>query len=117
MWLCATDRRCALVRASPARPNALAGRDVAICGGQASVSAGVCAILVRIRPKPQLHSSLNPQSQCGIAYGTVRLGCHGNEAIDHTFSLEIKARFVKEVWRINTSRHIQRCEVTSIAYF
>ncbi len=84
------------VSVDPAQPYALAGRDMAICGGQASGSAGVCAILVRIWPKLRLNSSLNPSSQCGSAYGTVWPGCDGNIAIDRNFSLKIKARFVKE---------------------
>lgn len=94
MWLCATNCGCVL-SARPARPRALAGSGVAICGGQASVSAGVRVILVRIWPKLRLNSSLNPRSQCGIAYGTVWLGCDGNVAIDRTFNLETGARFVK----------------------
>ena len=70
----------------PARPRALAGRDVAICGGQASVSAGeengqsfdLIHLLIRL-------------SQCGIAYGTLWLGCDGNAAADRTLSLKMKS--------------------------
>lgn len=39
---------------------------------------------------------LSVASQCGVAYGAVWLGCDENAAIDRTFSVEIKARFVSE---------------------
>lgn len=77
----------------------------------------VSVILVRIWLKLRLNSSLNPPSQCAIAYGTVRLGCDGNVAIGRTFNLKIKARFLKRGRRINTSKKIQRSEVTSITFF
>lgn len=104
VWLC--------VSVCPARPDALAERDMAICGGQASVSAGVCVILVRIWPELPLNSSLNPPSQCGVAHGTVRLHWDRNAAID-----QHKSEVSERGGRIKTSKRIQRSEVTSIAYF
>lgn len=90
LWMC--------VSVCPARPPALAGR---INGHMwrpgVHLSVGVCVILVRIWPKLRLNSSLNPLSQCGIAYGPVWLGGDGNVAIDRTLSLNTKAsEFVKE---------------------
>lgn len=53
-------------------------RDVAICGSQAAVSAGVCDTGEDMAKAPRLNSSLNPPSQCAVAYGALRLGCDGN---------------------------------------
>lgn len=80
----------------PAQPHALAGRDVAICGSQAAVSAGVCDTGEDMAKAPRLNSSLNPPSQCAVAYGALRLGCDGNVAIGCAFNLEIKARFFEK---------------------
>lgn len=100
VWLCATNCRCVFSVCVRFGLMPWLRRDVAICMGQATVSAGACVILVRTRPKLWLNSSLNPQSQCGTAYGLTWMGCDRNTAIDRPFSLktvkETKARFVKE---------------------
>lgn len=73
----------------PAGPRALAGTDTVICGEQPSVSAR------EDTAKARLNSSLNPLSQCGIAYGTVRPGCDGNAPSVSTV-IQTNASFVRE---------------------
>lgn len=91
----------------PAQPLARAGRDVAICGSQAAVSAGVCDTV-------RLHSALNPLSQRAITYVAVQLGCGGDTAIGCTFNPKIKE---EEEETMNALREIHGSEVTSITVF
>lgn len=91
----------------PAQPPALAGSDVAICGSQAAVSAGVCDTL-------RLHSALNPLCQCAITYVAVQPGCGGDIAMGCTFNLEIKE---EEEETMKALRMLHRSEVTSITVF
>lgn len=91
----------------PAQPAAPAASDVAICGSQAAVSAGVC-------DTARLHSAVNPLSQCAVAYVAVQPGCGGDIAIGCTFNLKIKE---EEEETMNTPRMIHRSEVTSITVF
>lgn len=62
-----------------------AGRDVAICGSQASVSVAVCDTAVNMAL--DLIHLLIPHLSAPVAYGTMVLQSDGNVAKDRTFAL------------------------------